>query len=74
MRQEQCIRRDLPIQFLKENSDDARAKFLKEAILMNNFDHANIIKLIGVSREVEPHFLLLELMEGGDLRSFLHSW
>ncbi|MFH4975812.1 hypothetical protein AB6A40_002521 [Gnathostoma spinigerum] len=50
-----------------------RLKFMKEAILMNNFDHPNIVKLIGVAFESEPYFLAIELMEGGDLLGFLRS-
>uniref|UniRef100_A0A7E4UPM6 receptor protein-tyrosine kinase n=1 Tax=Panagrellus redivivus TaxID=6233 RepID=A0A7E4UPM6_PANRE len=48
-------------------------KFVKEAILMNNFDHPNIVKLLGVCFEAEPHWLILELMEGGDLLNFLRQ-
>ncbi|KAH7684770.1 TK protein kinase, partial [Aphelenchoides avenae] len=60
------------IKFLKKGHNHSdRVKFLKEAILMNNFDHPNIVKLLGVSLDNEQHFLLLELMEGGDLHNFL---
>ncbi|CEF70256.1 Tyrosine-protein kinase receptor [Strongyloides ratti] len=52
-------------------SEDDRIKFLKEAILMNNFDHRNIVKLLGVCFESDCNFLLIELMEGGDLLKFL---
>ncbi|VDM43053.1 unnamed protein product [Toxocara canis] len=54
-------------------SESDRLKFLKEAILMNNFDHPNIVKLMGVSLESEPYYLIIELMEGGDLLGFLRS-
>uniref|UniRef100_A0A914ZLI3 receptor protein-tyrosine kinase n=1 Tax=Parascaris univalens TaxID=6257 RepID=A0A914ZLI3_PARUN len=54
-------------------SENDRLKFLKEAILMNNFDHPNIVKLMGVSLESEPYYLIIELMEGGDLLGFLRS-
>jgi serine/threonine protein kinase len=40
---------------------------------MNNFDHPNIVKLLGVSFADEPHHLVIELMEGGDLLGFLRS-
>ncbi|VBB28688.1 unnamed protein product, partial [Acanthocheilonema viteae] len=54
-------------------SESGRMKFLQEAILMNSFDHPNIVKLLGVSLETEPYFLIIELMEGGDLLGFLRS-
>uniref|UniRef100_A0A915EDW1 receptor protein-tyrosine kinase n=1 Tax=Ditylenchus dipsaci TaxID=166011 RepID=A0A915EDW1_9BILA len=59
------------IKYLKNDSEENRLKFLKEAVTMNNFDHPNIIKLIGVYRETQPHMLVFELMEGGDLHTFL---
>ncbi|KAI1719697.1 protein tyrosine kinase domain-containing protein [Ditylenchus destructor] len=52
--------------YLKDDTEENRLKFLKEAVLMNNFDHPNIIKLLGVYRESQPNFLVFELMEGGD--------
>uniref|UniRef100_A0A914C3G4 receptor protein-tyrosine kinase n=1 Tax=Acrobeloides nanus TaxID=290746 RepID=A0A914C3G4_9BILA len=55
------------------NSQVDRIKFIKEAILMNNFDHPNIVKLLGVSFADEPHHLVIELMEGGDLLGFLRT-
>ncbi|KAK6108370.1 Protein tyrosine kinase family protein [Brugia pahangi] len=54
-------------------SESDRIKFLQEAVLMNSFDHPNIVKLLGVSLETEPYFLIAELMEGGDLLEFLRS-
>ncbi|EJD76761.1 TK protein kinase [Loa loa] len=54
-------------------SESDRMKFLQEAVLMNSFDHPNIVKLLGVSLETEPYFLIIELMEGGDLLGFLRS-
>uniref|UniRef100_A0A1I8EBK5 receptor protein-tyrosine kinase n=1 Tax=Wuchereria bancrofti TaxID=6293 RepID=A0A1I8EBK5_WUCBA len=54
-------------------SESDRIKFLQEAVLMNSFDHPNIVKLLGVSLETEPYFLIVELMEGGDLLGFLRS-
>ncbi|CAG9539972.1 unnamed protein product [Cercopithifilaria johnstoni] len=54
-------------------SESDRMKFVQEAILMNSFDHPNIVKLLGVSLETEPYFLIIELMEGGDLLGFLRS-
>ncbi|MBN3314996.1 ROS1 kinase, partial [Atractosteus spatula] len=54
-------------------TDHEKAEFLKEAHLMSQFDHPNILKLLGVCLLNEPQYILLELMEGGDLRSFLRE-
>ncbi|CAD5231210.1 unnamed protein product [Bursaphelenchus xylophilus] len=51
-----------------------RSHFLKEAILMNNFDHPNIIRLLGVCLDdPNDHMLVMEFMEGGDLNAFLRD-
>ena len=47
--------------------------FLKEAILMNNFDHPNIVKLLGVCLNTIPELLIAEYMDCGDLLTFLRS-
>ncbi|CAB3397610.1 unnamed protein product [Caenorhabditis bovis] len=47
--------------------------FMKEAILLNNVDHPNIIKELGVCLSQGSEFLLLELMEGGTLLNFLRD-
>lgn len=46
--------------------------FLKEAKLMGNFKHAHILQLLAVCLD-GPNSLILELMEAGDLRTYLKS-
>ncbi|KAG9336261.1 hypothetical protein JZ751_002608, partial [Albula glossodonta] len=57
----------------KGATDSEKAEFLKEAHLMSQFDHPNILRLLGVCLQNEPQYLILELMEGGDLRSYLQG-
>ncbi|XP_067848326.1 proto-oncogene tyrosine-protein kinase ROS-like [Heptranchias perlo] len=57
----------------KGATDHEKSEFLKEAYLMSHFDHAHIVKLLGVCLLNEPQFLLLELMEGRDLLSYLRG-
>lgn len=46
--------------------------FLKEATLMKEFDRAHhIVKLCGVVSKGSPVYVIMELMERGDLKSFL---
>ncbi|KAK6756999.1 hypothetical protein RB195_015058 [Necator americanus] len=62
------------IKTLRHGYEEAeKMKFMKEAILMNNFDHPNIVKLLGVCLEGPKEYLILELMEGGDLLNFLKA-
>ncbi|KAJ9127364.1 MAPK-activated protein kinase Srk1 [Naganishia onofrii] len=44
-----------------------RANILKEVQIMRGTNHPNIIKLISFSESDEHYFLVLELMEGGEL-------
>lgn len=37
----------------------------------SKFSHENIVRCIGVSLNILPRFILLELMTGGDMKSFL---
>ena len=57
----------------KGATDQEKEEFLKEALLMSNFKHAHIIRLLGVCLDNDPQFIILELMEGGDLLSYLRA-
>uniref|UniRef100_A0A8C6JN91 Tyrosine-protein kinase receptor n=1 Tax=Melopsittacus undulatus TaxID=13146 RepID=A0A8C6JN91_MELUD len=57
----------------KGATDHEKIEFLKEAHLMSKFDHPHILKLLGVCLLNEPQYLILELMEGGDLLSYLRG-
>ncbi|XP_048766735.2 proto-oncogene tyrosine-protein kinase ROS-like isoform X2 [Ostrea edulis] len=57
----------------KSASDQEKEEFLKEALLMSNFKHDHILSLLGVCLDNDPQFIILELMEGGDLLSFLRA-
>uniref|UniRef100_H2ZUX6 Tyrosine-protein kinase receptor n=1 Tax=Latimeria chalumnae TaxID=7897 RepID=H2ZUX6_LATCH len=39
----------------------------------SKFSHQNIVRCIGVSLQTLPRFILLELMAGGDMKSFLRQ-
>ncbi|XP_036448572.1 leukocyte tyrosine kinase receptor isoform X2 [Colossoma macropomum] len=52
-------------------SEQDEMDFLMEALIMSKFNHQNIVRCIGVSLQILPRFILLELMTGGDMKSFL---
>ncbi|KAL0969304.1 hypothetical protein UPYG_G00225290 [Umbra pygmaea] len=54
-------------------SEQDEMDFLMEALIMSKFSHQNIVRCIGVSLQLLPRFILLELMTGGDLKSFLRQ-
>ena len=49
-------------------------QFLKEAYVMKNFSHENVMQLIGICLEAEETpLVVLPFMEHGDLLSYLHE-
>ncbi|CAH1791155.1 unnamed protein product [Owenia fusiformis] len=54
-------------------TDQAEMDFLMEALIMSKFNHPNIVRLIGVCFEKHPRFIILELLEGGDVKTFLRA-
>ncbi|ELU07736.1 hypothetical protein CAPTEDRAFT_42843, partial [Capitella teleta] len=54
-------------------TDQAEMDFLMEALIMSKFHHPNIVRFIGVCFEKHPRFIILELLEGGDLKTFLRE-
>ncbi|XP_034015617.1 leukocyte tyrosine kinase receptor isoform X2 [Thalassophryne amazonica] len=52
-------------------SEQDEMDFLMEALIISKFSHENIVRCIGVSLNILPRFILLELMAGGDMKSFL---
>ncbi|XP_062326239.1 tyrosine-protein kinase receptor isoform X2 [Osmerus eperlanus] len=54
-------------------SEQDEMDFLMEALIMSKFSHLNIVRCIGVSLQILPRFILLELMTGGDMKSFLRQ-
>ncbi len=62
------------VKMLKEEaSEDLRRDFEREASLLAEFQHANIVRLLGVCAVGRPMCLLFEFMSRGDLNSYLRS-
>ncbi|XP_030071232.1 leukocyte tyrosine kinase receptor [Microcaecilia unicolor] len=55
------------------SSEQDEMDFLMEALIISKFSHQNIVQCIGVSLQMLPRFILLELMAGGDMKSFLRQ-
>uniref|UniRef100_A0A8C1VDX4 receptor protein-tyrosine kinase n=1 Tax=Cyprinus carpio TaxID=7962 RepID=A0A8C1VDX4_CYPCA len=60
------------VKMLKEEaSADMQNDFQREAALMAEFDHPNIVRLLGVCAVGKPMCLMFEYMANGDLNEFL---
>ncbi|XP_033620894.1 leukocyte tyrosine kinase receptor isoform X2 [Fukomys damarensis] len=45
--------------------------FLMEVHIISKLCHQNVVRCVGLSFRAAPHLILLELMSGGDMRTFL---
>ena len=52
-------------------SESERVKFLREAAIMGQFVHNNVVQLHGVVTEEENMMIVLEYMPKGDLKKYL---
>ncbi|XP_023187519.1 tyrosine-protein kinase Fes/Fps isoform X2 [Xiphophorus maculatus] len=58
----------------KENlASEHKSKFLMEARILKQYNHPNIVKLIGVCTQKQPIYIIMELVSGGDFLSFLRN-
>ncbi|KAL3284751.1 hypothetical protein HHI36_018894 [Cryptolaemus montrouzieri] len=76
-RQRPCDTVEMPVavKTLPEMSTStAEMDFLMEALIMSKFSHANIVHFIGVCFDKHPRFIVLELLAGGDLKTFLREF
>ncbi|OQR70298.1 proto-oncogene tyrosine-protein kinase ROS-like [Tropilaelaps mercedesae] len=64
----------IAVKMLRKGANEIeKAEFLKEAKLMSNFRHPHILTLLGISFDFNMSFIIMELMEDGDLLSVLRS-
>ena len=62
------------VKMLKDDaSQDMQVDFEREACLLAEYDHPNIVKLLGVCALGRPMCLLFEFMARGDLNDFLRK-
>ncbi|XP_030015743.1 tyrosine-protein kinase Fes/Fps [Sphaeramia orbicularis] len=52
-------------------ASEQKNKFLMEARILKQYDHPNIVKLIGVCTQKQPIYIIMELVQGGDFLSYL---
>lgn len=52
---------------------ELKLKFLQEAKILKQYNHPKIVKLIGVCTQIQPIYIIKELVPGGDFLSFLRK-
>ncbi|XP_071945652.1 ephrin type-B receptor 1-B-like isoform X2 [Antedon mediterranea] len=66
--------RKVAVKMLKPGAAEKdRIDFLMEASIMGQFDHPNVIKLMGVITKSRPAMIVTDFMENGALDSFLRE-
>ena len=58
---------------LKKTNEGSHLNFLHEANIMQKFAHNNIISLLGVCTNGEPHYIIMEHMANGNLQEYLST-
>ncbi|XP_018327553.1 tyrosine-protein kinase Fer isoform X4 [Agrilus planipennis] len=53
--------------------EEHKKKFLQEGRILKQYDHANIVKLIGICVQKQPIMIVMELVPGGSLLTFLRK-
>ncbi|XP_066534980.1 inactive tyrosine-protein kinase 7 [Hoplias malabaricus] len=48
-----------------------QADFKRQAEMFSKLSHSNIVRLLGLCQDSEPHFIILEYVDLGDLKQFL---
>ncbi|CAH1784899.1 unnamed protein product [Owenia fusiformis] len=70
-------REDVAVKTIKERGADSTESirnFIKEAIIMREFDHVNVLSLLGIVVKDDGHaMIVLPIMSNGDLKKFISS-
>ncbi|XP_076040534.1 tyrosine-protein kinase Fer isoform X2 [Oratosquilla oratoria] len=53
--------------------DEQKKKFLQEGRILKQYDHPNIVKFIGICVQKQPIMIVMELVPGGSLLSFVRN-
>ncbi|XP_017757150.1 PREDICTED: tyrosine-protein kinase Fer isoform X2 [Eufriesea mexicana] len=53
--------------------DEQKRKFLQEGRILKQYDHPNIVKLIGICVQKQPIMIVMELVPGGSLLTYLRK-
>jgi len=64
---------EIATKILKATSSEKIEEFINECVITKNFDHPNVLGLIGISIRENLPLMLLPYMHNGDVKSFLKS-
>ncbi len=53
--------------------DEQKKKFLQEGRILKQYEHPNVVRLIGICVQKQPIMIVMELVPGGSLLNFLRQ-
>ncbi|KAM9726900.1 inactive tyrosine-protein kinase 7 isoform 2-T2 [Menidia menidia] len=59
------------VKSLQSRDEQLQLDFRREAEMFAKLGHPNVVRLLGLCREAEPHYMILEYYDLGDLKQFL---
>uniref|UniRef100_A0A7N8Y2P3 Protein tyrosine kinase 7 (inactive) n=1 Tax=Mastacembelus armatus TaxID=205130 RepID=A0A7N8Y2P3_9TELE len=59
------------VKSLQTRDEQFQLDFRREAEMFAKLSHPNVVRLLGLCREAEPHYMILEYYDLGDLKQFL---
>uniref|UniRef100_A0A672STV1 Inactive tyrosine-protein kinase 7-like n=1 Tax=Sinocyclocheilus grahami TaxID=75366 RepID=A0A672STV1_SINGR len=59
------------VKSLQARDEQMQLDFRRECDMFAKLSHANLARLLGICREVEPHYMILEYTDMGDLKQYL---
>ncbi|XP_031419860.1 inactive tyrosine-protein kinase 7a isoform X2 [Clupea harengus] len=61
------------VKSLQTRDEQLQQEFRREAEMFSKLCHANITRIVGMCREVDPYYMVLEYADMGDLKQFLKN-
>ncbi|XP_030051559.1 inactive tyrosine-protein kinase 7 isoform X2 [Microcaecilia unicolor] len=59
------------VKSLQTKDEQLQLNFRREFEMFAKLNHINVVRLLGLCREVEPHYMILEYVDLGDLKQYL---
>ncbi|XP_056147623.1 inactive tyrosine-protein kinase 7-like [Lampris incognitus] len=59
------------VKSLQTRDEQLQLDFRREAEMFAKLNHVNVVRLLGLCREAEPHYMILEYNDLGDVKQFL---
>ncbi|KAG5266528.1 hypothetical protein AALO_G00233120 [Alosa alosa] len=59
------------VKSLQARDEHLQQEFRREADMFAKLSHPNVVRLLGLCRDADPHYIILEYVDLGDLKQFL---